>query len=114
MNSIFEPTDHYSLSIKKMEAEAALAQKTNLANSLIAENAGLLLAIDDAIELMIAFAGERGISADQAEALPIIKTLRTALNIPTTQDAIQTLVSKLLSEYENAPKPKLPGDSAAA
>lgn len=92
MNRHFEPTDYASLFSKIQELEAALQNKTALVRSVIAENAGILLAVDDALSLVVKFAAERGIPADQAEMLPAIKALRTALNIPTTLEVLKTLV----------------------
>lgn len=94
MNRHFEPTDYASLFAKNQELEAALQKKTVLVRSVIAENAGILLAVDDALALIVKFAAERGIPADQAEMLPAIKALRTALNIPTTIEVLKTLVGK--------------------
>lgn len=41
---------------------------------------------------------------DEAEALPAIKLLRAALDIPATEDVLQTLVGQRLISNQNALK----------
>lgn len=94
MDKHFEPTDYTSLFEKNEELESKNQNLSAVVRSVVAENAGILLAIDDAISLIVKFAAERGIPADQAEMLPAIKTLRTALNIPATIEVLKTLVGK--------------------
>lgn len=91
MDTQFEPQDFASLTQKRIELESALERKAVLVRSVVAENAGILLAVSDAIDLIVKFAAERGIPADQAEMLPAIKTLRTALNVPSTLEVLKTL-----------------------
>lgn len=107
MNVDFEPIDYATLKQTVIELEATVEQKAELARSVVAENAGMLLAVDDAITMLIAFVGERGVPADQAEALPIVKALRQAINIPTTADALETLVSARAIQHKNGLKEQI-------
>lgn len=109
MHKQFEPVDYTSLMQKNIELEAALSKKAALARSVIAENAGLLLAVDDAIAHVIKFATQRGIPADQAEMLPAIKALRTAVNVPATIEVLKTLIGMPGMLDQIAPK----GDGVA-
>lgn len=111
MDKHFEPTDYTSLFQKNEELEAALAKKSELVRSVIAENAGILLAVDDAIAHVINFAAQRGIPADQAEMLPAIKALRTAINVPATLEVLKTLVGKPGILDQIAPKGSDAGES---
>lgn len=103
----FEAVDYASLMQRNIDLTTALKNKTELAKSVLAENAGLLLAVGDAIAMFKTFVGERGVSADQAEALTIVKTLRQAINIPTTADAIETLVSQRNIQHKNGLKEQI-------
>lgn len=56
MSRFFEPVDYASLQVMIAEGEIALEKAQAVNRSIIAENSGLLLAVSDAIGLMLKLA----------------------------------------------------------